>query len=309
MGKYRVIAGQNLYDIALHIYGSIEGIVDLMMCNTDLSLDTMLKVGDELIYSDDFIINADVVAYNEMHGIVPSNGEHHVYPKIFTKPLAVAFSLPTELLNVQCSVSGVGTLEIDWGDNTDTEIITLTDKARILKHTFDSKVRKRRRIRWFTDAYFKQVDWSGLQPSAVAILQPMPIEELTLNDATLTLESLQMVAGIYSLNLSGLSCGNLKPLVECRELMEINLSDANIKPTVLDEWLIAMVERYGNRRNCEVILTAQPTGVYQEPKRNDETGKYNITSGMEAIWIITHEESWNEGGKWKFIINDKEYSV
>jgi hypothetical protein len=29
MGKYRVIAGQNLYDIALHIYGSIEGIVDL----------------------------------------------------------------------------------------------------------------------------------------------------------------------------------------------------------------------------------------------------------------------------------------
>ena len=309
MGKYRVIAGQNLYDIALHIYGSIEGIVDLMMCNTDLSLDTTLKVGDELIYSDDFIINADVVAYNEMHGIVPSNGEHHVYPKVFTKPISVAFSLPTELLNVQCSVSGVGTLEIDWGDNTDTEIITLTDKARILKHTFDSKVRKRRRIRWFTDAYFKQVDWSGLQPSAVAILQPMPIEELTLNDATLTLESLQMVAGIYSLNLSGLSCGNLKPLVECRELMEINLSDANIKPTVLDEWLIAMVERYGNRRNCEVILTAQPTGVYQEPKRNDETGKYNITSGMEAIWIITHEESWNEGGKWKFIINDKEYSV
>ena len=48
MGKYRVIAGQNLYDIALHIYGSIEGIVDLMMCNTDLSLDTTLKVGDEL---------------------------------------------------------------------------------------------------------------------------------------------------------------------------------------------------------------------------------------------------------------------
>ena len=29
MGKYRVIAGQNLYDIALHIYGSIEGIVDM----------------------------------------------------------------------------------------------------------------------------------------------------------------------------------------------------------------------------------------------------------------------------------------
>lgn len=118
-----------------------------------------------------------------------------------------------------------------------------------------------------------------------------------------------MVTGIYSLNLSGLSCGNLKPLVECRELMEIILTDARIKPTVLDEWLIAMVERYGNRRNCEVTLTSVPTGDYQEPARNADTGKYIITSGMEAIWVITHEESWNEGGKWKFIINDKEYSV
>ena len=244
-----------------------------------------------------------------MHGIVPSNGEHHVYPKVFTKPLAVVFSLPTELLNVQCSVSGVGTLEIDWGDNSDTEIVTLTDKPRILKHTFDSKVRKRRRIRWFTDTYFKQVDWSGLKPNSIVILRPLPIEELTIKDATLTLDSLQMVTGIYSLNLSGLSCGNLKPLVECRELMELNLTDARIKPTVLDEWLIAMVERYGNRRNCEVTLTAVPTGVYQEPARNADTGRYIITSGMEAIWVITREESWNEGGKWKFIINDKEYSV
>ena len=309
MGRYKVIAGQNLYDIALHIYGSIEGIVDLMMCNMDLSLDDTLRVGQELIYSDDFVINADVVAYNEMHGVVPSNGEHHIYPKIFTKPLTVVFSLPAELLSVECSVSGVGALEIDWGDNTDTEIITLTDKARILKHTFDSKVRKRRRIRWFTDAYFKQVDWSGLQPSAVVILQPMPIEELTLNDTTLTLESLQMVTGIYSLNLSRLGCGNLKPLVECRELMELDLTDTNIKPTVLDEWLIAMVEKYGNRRNCEVRLTAQPTGICQEPARDEQSGKYIISSGMEAIWVITHEESWNEGGKWKFIINDKEYMV
>lgn len=309
MGRYKVIAGQNIYDIALHIYGSIEGIVDLMMCNTDLSLDTTLKVGDELIYSDDFIINADVVAYNEMHGIVPSNGEHHVYPKVFTKPLSVAFSLPTQILSVHCSVSGVGTLEIDWGDNSDTEVVTLSDKPQLLKHIFDNKVRKRRRVRWFTNAYFKHVDWSGLQPTSVVILRPLPIEELTIKDATLTLDSLQMVTGIYLLNLSGLTSGNLKPLVECRELMTLNLTDARIKPTVLDDWLIAMVERYGNRRNCEVTLTAVPTGTYQEPARNADTGRYNITSGMEAIWVITHEESWNEGGKWKFIINDKEYSV
>ena len=27
MGKYRVVAGQNIYDVALYLYGSIEGVV------------------------------------------------------------------------------------------------------------------------------------------------------------------------------------------------------------------------------------------------------------------------------------------
>lgn len=34
-----------------------------------------------------------------------------------------------------------------------------------------------------------------------------------------------------------------------------------------------------------------------------------ITSGMEAVWVILHEESWNEGGAWEFIINNKIYTV
>ena len=62
MGRYSVIAGQNIFDVALHLYGSIEGIVDLMMNNPDLSLDTTLTVGQELVYTDGFVINADVVA-------------------------------------------------------------------------------------------------------------------------------------------------------------------------------------------------------------------------------------------------------
>ena len=77
MGRYKVSSGQNIYDVAIHLYGSIEGIVDLMMNNGDLSLDTVLASGQELVYTDDFVINADVVAYNETHGIVPANGERH----------------------------------------------------------------------------------------------------------------------------------------------------------------------------------------------------------------------------------------
>ena len=48
---------------------------------------------------------------------------------------------------------------------------------------------------------------------------------------------------------------------------------------------------------------------YREPDRDTETGRYRIASGMEAVWVILHEEAWNEGGAWKFIIDDITYTV
>lgn len=309
MGRYRVIAGQNIYDIALHLYGSIEGIVDLMMSNPELSLDTTLRVGEELIHTDGFVIDADTVAYNDRHGIVPANGERKVYPKEFTQPLAVVFGISSEIIHAHCSISGMGTLEIDWGDNSPTERIVLTTQPQMLTHTFDNKVRGRRRIRWFTDARFRTVDWSGLQPQSVVLLRPLSVEEFMLKNATLSLASLQLITDTYELNLSGCTLSDLTPLVACRGLMTLDLSEANLKPTVLDEYLIALAEQYGSRRNCAVTLPIAPTGIYREPEREVGTGRYRITSGMEAIWVILHEEAWNEGGAWKFIIDNITYTV
>lgn len=309
MGRYKVSSGQNIYDVAMHLYGSIEGIVDLMMNNGDLSLDTVLASGQELVYTDDFVINADVVAYNETHGIVPANGERHVYPKTFTKPQAVIISLNPATINVKCLVSGNGMLEIDWGDNSDTERVTLTDNARELTHTFDNKVRGKRKIRWFTDAAFRQIDWSGLYPDPVILLQPLRVEELTIKDSTSSLDSLQLLRDTCMLDLAGSAIADLTPITGCRNLMTLNLADAGIKPTVIDGFLTGIAREYGNRRNCTVTLPVAPTGSYREPQRDGQTGRYILTSGMEAVWVILHEEAWNEGGTWKFIINDITYTV
>ena len=290
MGKYRVVAGQNIYDVALYLYGSIEGVVDLLINNPDLSFATTLTAGRELVYTDDFVIRADVVAYNGLHGIVPANGERHVYPKTFTLPLAVVLSLAAGIITVQSAVSGAGQLEID----------TLT---------FDTTARDRRRIRWLTDACFRRTDWSGLKPRSLVLVQTLPVEELTLTHATLSLESLRLLSGTYSLNLSNCALADLAPLAECRELMTLDLSAARLKPTVIDHYLTTLVEHYGDRRNCTVILPTAPTGTYREPDRDTETGRYRIASGMEAVWVILHEEAWNEGGAWKFIIDDITYTV
>lgn len=309
MGRYSVIAGQNIFDVALHLYGSIEGIVDLMMNNADLSLASVLAVGQELVYTDGFVINADVVAYNAARGIVPANGEHHVYPKYPEGQLSVEFHLPAAVLNVSFTASGTGSLEIDWGDNSEIEIIELRNARLHLNHTFDNTIRGTRRIRWYSRAEFKTLDWSGLLPDSIFLFRPLRVEELTLRDASVSLEGFRLLDGTYSLNLSGISAADLIPLAECRELMTLDMGEGWLKPSVEDAFLYEIVNRYGNRRNCTVTFPVPPSGIYREPDRDPETARYLPSSGMECIWIILHEESWNEGGPWKFIIEDKIYTV
>lgn len=105
MGKYSVIAGQNLYDVAIHTYGAIEGITDLLVNNESLSLDDDLQSGDELVYTDDYQIDREVVAYYQTHGITPASGELHVYPKVFTLPLAIELYLANTEISAGFSIS------------------------------------------------------------------------------------------------------------------------------------------------------------------------------------------------------------
>ena len=50
MAKYVVKPNQNLFDVALHLYGSIEGIFDLLISNPELNMASDLTYGQELEY-------------------------------------------------------------------------------------------------------------------------------------------------------------------------------------------------------------------------------------------------------------------
>lgn len=74
MSSYTVKTGQNIYDVALALYGSIEGIFDLLVSNNGLSLNDTLEKGQELTYHEDFIINQDIVDSLSNSRIVVKNG-------------------------------------------------------------------------------------------------------------------------------------------------------------------------------------------------------------------------------------------
>lgn len=306
MGSYQVITGQNIYDVALHIYGSVEGITDLLVNNERLSLDDDLRAGDVLYYTDDYRINQEVVAYYQTHGITPASGELHVYPKSFGLPLTVELYLSQEAISSGFTVSGSGKLEIDWGDNSVAEAVSVDGNSLRLSHLFDSPAGGKRKVSLYMEGYFKVLDFSEFQPFELYILKPVYVERFVLKNAALGIESLPLLSGVFELCLDGMRTDELTPLLELKGLMSLSLCGTVFRQPVTDAYLTGLVERHDNRRSCKVAFDCQPSGEYREP-RKDANGRYMVSSGMEAIWVLTHEPAWNEGAPWEFMINDKIY--
>lgn len=306
MGSYKVIAGQNIYDVALHIHGSVEGITDLLVNNELLSLDDDLQAGDMLFYTDGYRINEEVVAYYQTHGITPASGELHVYPKSFSLPPTVELYLSNEAISTGFSVSGRGKLEIDWGDNSVAEAVNVDGNSLRLSHLFDSPVGGKRKVSLYMEGRFQAFDFTELQPLALYIFRPVYVERFVLKNAALGIESLPLLSGVFELCLDGLRTDELTPLLELKGLMSLSLCGTVFRQPVIDAYLTGLVERHDNRRSCKVAFDCQPSGEYREP-RKDANGRYMVSSGMEAVWVLTHEPAWNEGAPWEFVVNDKIY--
>lgn len=307
MGKYIVTSGQNLYDIALHIYGSIEGIVDLMMHNTGLSLSGKLNAGQELLYTDNYVIDASIVAYNRMNNIIPANGERNVYYKEPAFPRLLDLHLKNDVTSARIALSGQGTVDIDWGDNMPLERIGLTGNPEAVTHSFDNKIPGVREIRIYgSEVLFRTMDLSGLKPDRIYAFSIFTVEKLLLRHISADLGFIRLTAGAYDLDLSGSAIGSLLPLTCCKDLMRLDLAGCRITAGELDRYLISLAMDYHGRRNCSVTLSQMPSGIYREPGRGSNNN-YIPATGMEAVWLLVNEPAWNEAGKWKFIINDKIY--
>lgn len=306
MGRYIVTEGQNLYDVALHLTGSVEGIVDLLICNPALSLDDTLRSGDTLVYTDGFVIDADVVAKYRRENIVPAGGERGVYPKYPSGIRRLWFTVDAARPTTAFALSGSGSVEIDWGDNSPLETTTLGASEQSFSHRFDNTVTESRQVRLYGDFTLRSLDLGPSGARRIRLSEPLYCERFSLHGGSCPLDFLRLLEGTFRMDLSRTTLGSLLPVAECRELMTLDLTDADVHRSAVDECLIQLVTRHYGRRPCDIVLPVAPYGVYQEPVRNSD-GRYIIATGMEAVWLLTHEPSWNEAGAWSIRIDGKSY--
>ena len=290
MAKYKIHTNQNIFDVALHLYGSIEGVFDLLITNTKLSMSSDLVAGEELEYHPDFVINGDVVENMKVQNIIPSNSERHVYFKESRYPIVAVCRIDPIMSVIQLVVGGEGIMEFDWGDNTDIESIALTHRPQTIRHYFNNTVESRC-VKIYGNFKLTQFDTSDLH-GEMLLIRPITVDEYKNCANGMKLSALFLFEGTYKVNLYRCNISDLSPIGDM-SLQELDLRGVAFKSVdVLDDYLEYIVNNYGSRRNCTVYLDTEPT-----------------ERGMKAVNTIINEAAWNQSGKWVFNIKDKIYTA
>lgn len=302
MKEYIVQHGQSLIDVLLSIYGSIDGLTDLLINNPNLSVNTELKAGDKLKYTEEFVDKV-IVKNFEKNSIIPSSGSAHIYPKVKEEKPRVLAYIPPDRMTTNMQVSGTGEMIVDWGDNSDFQDMTLKQSLTTLNHIMDYDMTEERKLKIYGDFNWRVLNLVGSGINKLFITKPVRIDEINIPNLDLdNIEFMSMVSGLSELNMTGSKVHNLTPLIELVDLYKLNLSSCEMTTKVLDDYLISIVKDYRNRRNCIVTIenTVKPSGEYKRPEELSAP-----RTGMEAIWILTNEREPEE--LWTFNLGETTY--
>ena len=150
---------------------------------------------------------------------------------------------------------------------------------RRLGHRFDNTVATPRQVRIYGDFTLQSLDLSGCGARRIRLSEPLHCERFSLCGGSCPLDFAPLLDGIFRINLSRLSCGSLLPLAECRQLMTLDLTDADVSRAAVDEYLLRLVTHHYGRRNCDLTLPVVPSGTY-----TNGSGCRRLTMSPPPVW-------------------------
>lgn len=291
MAIYKVKPNQNLFDVALHLYGTIEGLFDILISNPHINMTSELVYGQELVYHEGFVINPSIVQEFATQNITPSSGCGKVKFKSCDGGLVLFTHIDPKDTMASFAVSGTaGTLWVDWGDNSEMEEVKMGLSSKEITHFFDNDTDDRI-IKVYADSDLKilSLDTTGLNGDII-ICRPIWVNHFKHQNSIHPLTGLALLLESHTLELQNRTIESLLPIGDL-QLQRLDLTNSQFaNEDVLDDYLEYIVAHHQDRRPCTILITEPP-------------GK----RGYAAIDAILNEPEWNLSGTWKFYINNQLY--
>lgn len=288
MARYAVRHGQNLFDVVLTCYGDLGGLGDFMTLNPEVNYSTEFVDGQLVNYDETKVVSQVTANYYSKNRIIPTNGNTNIYYKDILYDPMFMFYVDQEVVNLILYVSGIGTIQIDWGDNSQMQTISLTEEVVLISHDSNSYISDLRKIRFYGDAELHYLDISRIPVSKFFTLDDFKCLTFIANDNQIisNIKFVKIIRELNKVDFARSQVEDLIPLISNMELREIHLENCNINQSIIDEYVISLVKNYQSRLLAEVWLIGNdvPSGVYQAPLVLSDP-----QNGMEAIWVLEND--------------------
>lgn len=302
---YIAAPNQNIYDIAVDIHGTIDGVSDLLVNNSWLTLDIDIKGGDKITYTSGVTLDEYEAERLDMFGVVPATQNRNTYyrPKLSGKKFDVF--LNKDVLSFDCIIEFDGEQEIsvDWGDNSDIEVFK-SSPAQI-SHSFYGEEGVERTIRFYikTDEVIN-IDIKTEDLINIMVYNSINTRFFSTKSNMGDVRFFNLLTGIQRITASNISPETLAPLSKLITIQDLDITSSKIKPKQLDEFFISLVKNYGERLPATIKTTTKPNGDFKEPNI-----KNMPQNGMEAVWMLVNEPAWNtDYHQWHIIIDGIDFA-
>ena len=312
VGIYTTNINQNISYVAIDVHGTVNGITDILVHNEWLSIDSEIKAGTEIGYSTEPILEEQVVVDLDRKNITPINSSRNVYYKPIQEGKIADIFISDNTPEFHISRKGGGELIVDWGDNSELEIIS--PNQEFIFHSFDiSEDSSIRRIR----IYKKSNDEMSVYVKTPSIYQVFLYHEVDIyeyedNSPLSDLSFFQMMRGLKRLKINNVSTNSLESISSIETLRDIEVKSKFISQESMDRFFIGIIENYGERLPAKINVSVKPNGDFREPQKiehEDGTKETVFKNGMEAVWQLVNDPEWNsEFYKWQIIIDGTDFS-
>lgn len=286
--QYVVAGGQNIMDVVLATYGSLDGLTDFLMHNPDIDLNSNLEGGQVVLYEQANVINEVTINYFSNNNVYPLNSERNVYYKESSLPLVAYILIPPSVVYVGCSIWCDGRFEIDWGDDTDIE--SFTGNVNI-SHSNNSNINDNRIIRLYSADNFNKISFNNIPIVDVFIFESRVIYQFDIvrSRELCSIGYCKLIKNLRDINMSGSKIADILYLIGCESIRSLNLNGCGIQKSDLDSYFIGLVKNYQSRviANVDVRNNGGISGIYQSPSNLSDP-----KSGLEAVWVLENERSW-----------------
>ena len=272
---YTTSPNQSIYDVAMDVHGSIDGVSDLLINNSGLDVNVVFEGGEEVIFTSAITLDSGVTSGFDVHNIIPTTSPHKHYKHIDGGGKDILMDIYTSATEPEFEmVKDGGVVYIDWGDDSELEVWK-GDRAKHMFNVMDASYVDMYRIRLYVDNKesfdIKKLNMVSSNNNHISLYTTVGVESFVDNSQLAEPMFVCLMGRVTEIVMNNAMSNDFGYLAKLDTLRKLELNTPHTTPESMDNLFIGIVNNYTARRlPADIEVKVKPNGEYKQPSKKLE---------------------------------------